>query len=823
VSSCTGKAPFNFVILNAIQFMRGILILVFFIGAFHMSLAQLPGNFNLVPNPGFEFNTAEYNNVGLPPDTSFINSRMCWIAPTSVGNAIYNIYNTSNYYTYYFKAHAGISAGAIETSLSYRGYALWLNGWLDSVGDQRTFQQTHLLQPLVAGTTYYFTMYIGEYKSTDPNLRGDDVLGNMGVYFSANKLSNYTYTNYGGSHGGLSVTPQIRFVNWDIPLFDTVMYAKLTAVYTATGGEQYMTIGNFDFFSQQHFVYVSPRSTALHIAYSGSGYPLIDDISLVSDTTRPMISLSEFSLGNDTVLCSGQSLTIGGQPNFFHYWWNTGDTTRFITVSQPGTYSCTIDYGCGTFTDTINLLSPIAVSVHIPDTALCPGQSYTPAAPPGYQHYLWSNNDTSRAVTLTDSGTYWLHISNNCGAAYTDTFHIINKNIPVAPFTIPDTALCAGQVYTAALPASYPHYLWSNTDTTAFINISTPGVYWLQVTNNCGNGYTDTFSVSQGISSITLGNDTVICNNLETYTLALPSGLSNILWSTGSTAPFITIVRPGTYMVQAQSVCGLFADTILVGFCSPAIDKITSTDTICRGECITVSAQTHNYPQIFSWSFPGGSPASYPSPTPVQVCYTDTGTYGIKLVVHSTGGSDSMANTVTVLPQPVPAFADSTITVTYNTILALPACATAMHIQWFNRDSLVCDGCSVFTFPAKVYQSIYQCVVSNAGCSATCTYKVMVTDIPTDVWMPNAFTPNGDGLNDYFHAITDNPNIVSLQLSVYNRYGQKVYEGVQDPKGWNGTVGGVPADAGTYFWYMRYKVLGSDVTYNKKGDVIVVR
>src|SRR5690606_17509868 len=123
-----------------------------------------------------------------------------------------------------------------------------------------------------------------------------------------------------------------------------------------------------------------------------NNYNHITDISLVSDSTLPTISLDEFSLGPDTVVCPNTPLTVGGQSHFLHYWWSTGDTTWQIQVTQPGTYWCTVDYGCGTYTDTIHILPPTPPApFNLPDTALCAGRPYTAHAPEGYARYLWSS------------------------------------------------------------------------------------------------------------------------------------------------------------------------------------------------------------------------------------------------------------------------------------------------------------------------------------------------------------------------------------------------------------------------------------------------
>lgn len=773
----------------------------------------MPGNFNLVPNPSFEFNGNNYDNQ--PYDTDFVNNRICWISANGFGNPIRHYLNDHIHYQYI--PHTGNYAAWGISIIGY-GYDMVAHIWDDSISQFRVYQQTKLNAPLVAGTVYYFTMYIGANKITTLSPHGD-IIANIGVYFSNTKLSDYANT------GRINVLPQIRFTNWDVPGFDTVLYTRLTAAYTATGGEQYMTVGNFDYVAQTQYMYISPASIASNHTDPDVNYPLIDDISLVSDTTLPMISLSEFYLGNDTVLCPGSTLTIGGQPYFFHYTWNTGDTTQFITISQPGTYWCTADYGCNTVTDTINTLPPANITAFsLPDTVTCLAGGYTVYAPvhTGYEQYLWSTGDTAGHITIHNAGTYWLQINNGCGATYTDTFTVADGNTPIPPFSLPDVTLCGNKADTVYAPVGYLHYLWSTGDTTGFVVVSIAGHYSVQVANGCGSVFDTSFNVLPQVYNINLGNDTTICNGSFSYTLSVPQGLTGILWSTGDTTTTLTVALPGTYYVQAQSACGMLRDTVTISFCRPVIDSISIVaDTICSGQCLLFSAGVHNYAQSYWWAFSGGTPGNYSGAQPGAVCYDTTGSFDVTLVVASPGGSDTLTRQVVVMPKPVAGFADTTITVNYNTTLLLPPCTNAMHTQWYYNGTLVCDGCTTLNLQAKEYSSNYKCVVSNAGCSDTCNYVINVTDIPTQVWLPTAFSPNGDGRNDYFHLITDNPNIEVVYFAVYNRYGQRVYFVQQNDKGWDGTHNGIKVDMGTYYWLLRYKVAGNNTLFTKKGDVTV--
>ena len=83
------------------------------------------------------------------------------------------------------------------------------------------------------------------------------------------------------------------------------------------------------------------------------------------------------------------------------------------------------------------------------------------------------------------------------------------------------------------------------------------------------------------------------------------------------------------------------------------------------------------------------------------------------------------------------------------------------------------------------------------------TISIDFIDCQVKVAMPNVFSPNNDGINDYFLPIRIENNIYG-DLSVFNRHGQKVYDGSLDSKGWDGSYNGQPCTEGVYYWVLTY-------------------
>jgi gliding motility-associated-like protein len=447
---------------------------------------------------------------------------------------------------------------------------------------------------------------------------------------------------------------------------------------------------------------------------------------------------------------------------------------------------------------------------------------YQLTAPLPGANYIWNTGNISQSINITQAGVYWVKSEQSCGATRIDTFKVFYK-----PYSqLQNIVSCDNKPITVKMdPLGY--YNWSDGSSGNTFTTNISGNF--TVTSIIGQCYyQDTFNVLiyPPQSTPLLPGDTLICNEQLSANIVPYYQFDNYKWNTGSTSPQIEVKRPGVYYFSANTACGIFTDSVLVNFCAPVIDSIyLSSDSICKSNCISVSAATSNYPKTFKWSFPGGNPETFQGAEPGSICYNEPGQYLISLTVTSIGGAAQYSTMLAVLPVPEGRFTDTTVTISYKQLLQLPACGEASKINWYINDSLLCENCNDITLKATLYKSTYKCILSNSDCKDECTYQVTVTDIPTELALPNAFTPNGDGKNDFFRIVTDNPNIRIRNFSVFNRFGQRVYRSAGDKRGWDGTYLGMPADLGAYFWQISYTVDGdrADASYYQKGDVLLLK
>jgi gliding motility-associated-like protein len=147
-------------------------------------------------------------------------------------------------------------------------------------------------------------------------------------------------------------------------------------------------------------------------------------------------------------------------------------------------------------------------------------------------------------------------------------------------------------------------------------------------------------------------------------------------------------------------------------------------------------------------------------------------------------------------------------------------------IYWTPRGILSCDTCLRSTISTAINQTLQLTVVHINGCVATAELNIVVVPAP-HIYIPNTFTPNGDGLNDFFMLYSNDRIESILQLSIFDRWGDHIFEGQnlnpnEAETGWDGTFKGKEMNPGIFVYFI--KVLMKDgTTMTKYGDITMLK
>jgi gliding motility-associated-like protein len=304
---------------------------------------------NLIPNSSFETNTSCPNSTGqiyyAPP----------WISPTLSSPDYYNACSTGSWSVpnNLFgseNAHSGIAYVGLDAFAVAPGFA----------NSYREYIQTPLNNNLLKGENYCVQFYVSLGDSLS-----EYAANNIGAYFSTNAISS---TNY----NVLSYVPQV--VNSaSNPLTNLTGWTKVSGEFTASGGEQYLTIGNFNDNTTTDTLFIRYPS----VTYYGNheSYYYIDDVSVIH---------IDAEAGKDTAICLGNSITIGRVTSpGLTYSWQPATGLSNSTIAQPiATPTLTTTYyltasligGCSKLdTVTITVVNANAGN----DTILCNGSIVT--------------------------------------------------------------------------------------------------------------------------------------------------------------------------------------------------------------------------------------------------------------------------------------------------------------------------------------------------------------------------------------------------------------------------------------------------------------
>ncbi|MEO1624236.1 MAG: hypothetical protein AAFV25_03690, partial [Bacteroidota bacterium] len=273
------------------------------------------------------------------------------------------------------------------------------------------------------------------------------------------------------------------------------------------------------------------NSQSIFVNASGNYAVTITDINGCQNSDDINITVNNLpivELGNDTVLCQGNAITLdAGLAS--SYDWSTGDNSQTISVNASGNYSVTITdaNGCQNSDDiniTVNNLPIVELGN---DTVLCQGNSIMLDAGVA-SNYDWSTGDNSQTIAVNASGNYTVTITDANGCQNSDDINITVNDLPVVELGN-DTAFCQGNSITldAGLASSYD---WSTGGNSQTIAVNASGNYAVTITdaNGCQNSDDINITVND-LPVVELGNDTAFCQG---NSITLDAGLaSSYDWS----------------------------------------------------------------------------------------------------------------------------------------------------------------------------------------------------------------------------------------------------------------------------------------------------
>lgn len=526
--------------------------------------------------------------------------------------------------------------------------------------------------------------------------------------------------------------------------------------------------------------------------------------------------------------------------------WNFGDAASGLlntangiqqpthVYNLPGTYIVSLhvhDLGAGTIdlTDTITVVTPVVYNFG-PDVFLCGDTStYVLRAPivPGAQ-YEWNDDTLTKDTILTvrESGTYTVKIN---GCPVTDTVGVYFTPVPNIDLG-KDHNLCAGEkilLNAVSENATYQWYLNGNLlqATQAQLQIDPPGGQYIVRVDAAGCGvFSDTVNISfssYAAPAFNLGPDTLLCPKEIFNLTAHVNGATGYTWSSKGLNvndrvsynidmdSSIRITAEGRYwaFVTVNKTCEV-VDTMIVRY--RGNKQLNFNDTaLCQGMTLVLDADFGT--GTYKWE-------SIPAQRDDQN-NTNQSTY----YIYKPGFYTVTAQVGHCI------FKDSLNVVFNDTLrLGLPRDTTLCQGETFivnpvtnTNDFIWQDGSRGYTY-AATQTGLYRITAQNGCGRDTADMHIVFEPCPCALLLPNAFTPNGDGLNDNFrplHAC----DMQDFVMTIFNRYGEKIFITKDPLTGWDGKLDDNKLNQGAYVWMVSYIKPSNKQPVQKQGTVLLLR
>ncbi len=414
----------------------------------------------------------------------------------------------------------------------------------------------------------------------------------------------------------------------------------------------------------------------------------------------------------DLQVCAGESTTLTANGGFLSYIWSEGSTSNVITVDESGTYTLTVtnDNQCtGIQAVTVTVLEQLEPTIE-GNLTICENENTLLILSQNYESYAWSSDESSSEITVNQSGTYIVTVTDANDCTGTDAVTVVVNDLPTVSIE-GELAFCEGGNTELSISGSYTSILWSNDATDSSITVSEENTYSVIVTNSEGCTSTDEVSVVVNENpNPTIEGDTQICSG-EMTILSVSETFNAYAWSNGQNGNDISVSESGTYTVTVTNNegCTGTAETTVIVNALPTVD-IAGSESFCEGESTQLSVSDAF--EKYIWS--NGNTSNI-------ITVNQKGTYAVT-VTDSNGctATDEIAVESNALPIPN---IEGELAFCENESTTLSVADSFASIEWSNG----MDSPSINIETGGTYSV----TVTNAdGCTGTDAVMVVQNDAP---------------------------------------------------------------------------------------------
>ena len=505
----------------------------------------------------------------------------------------------------------------------------------------------------------------------------------------------------------------------------------------------------------------------------------------------------------------------GGTPDYSLNFNEENITDTIIAGLAPGHYDLRIQDANNCVLDTtVSIIEPQSSDrfIEVSDTTLCSGDTtFLRVDGPETPNVLWFRNGepvglARPVLPVAESGQYHFQMIDPFGCMVSDTTQLTFNSGPPQNFIVPDTIQgCAGEMIllNPGLGEQYI-YQWSTGEDEATLPVMESGIYHLllqSIGSDCFSS--DTVAVIlHALPEVDLPGTETVCmgDSLQIGIIEEPGVL--YLWSTGARTSEIFVDEGGLYTLSATNGMGCSrSDSIEVLAIEDSPITISGVDSlVCTGQELMLFAEGG---QTYEWIDTTGT-LQLENEAGSVVTLTIFDHTQITLIADRGCQMDTISQSLLATSTMADAGRDTCIGV--GVTFELNATGAVSYF-WYDATFPVSDPTIANpTIQPDEATTYVVDMVDDHGCMVTDSVYIAVADDPVTFLMPvNVITPNNDGFNDYLE-FNQLEKFDQVKLSIYNRWGDKIYEKLayqKDEERWDGRYKGQDLPDGAYFYVLQ--------------------
>ncbi|WP_296623245.1 FG-GAP-like repeat-containing protein [Marivirga sp.] len=632
----------------------------------------------------------------------------------------------------------------------------------------------------------------------------------------------------------------LRLIKKDLPEFDlgndTTLCVFESIVFETSSGfskVEWESVKQGALEEQDWFLNyeVIQTDTIIATAYAFNGCTYTDSIIVNA------VNLPQFSLGNDPSICFGDSvsLSLDGSPDSVN-WYMDGtllevhdNAIQFLPESSTTIISELFNSTHCVNSDTLLVTVNSLPNINLADTiSVCEGEMATISIDENFQSIQWysendgliASNQNEFSLEIQQSDLIWVEVQNNNGCFNTDSIRVIKNNLP--EFSLgSDVQICEGDMVQLEIDNPADSINWFNDlgeqllDTTAILNlqINQNVTWWAKQWNSSYCVFSDTVQITHiPLPVFDVGDSILICEEAEVQ--LNPQGINEnwaLEWSPAALLsdasignPIARPVEDSWVFLEVQNEEGcVYTDSVFIALDQPLILDAGEDRSICLDDFTelggTPTADGSNFSYQYEWS-----PAeSLDNPNVANPIANPSETTTYQLIAWAGNCTADTAEVTIRVQSPPEIILTADTTIGAGDAIQLRASGGRFY-QWKPARGLS-DATIANPITNPVRTTTYTVeVLDSLGCFSE---KEMTVFVENQLFIPNLFTPNNDGQNDFFKIY--GAGIKEIEFKVFTRGGKLLYStnSVEEAygQGWDGNYNGNPVESGVYVWSINGK------------------